>query len=91
MVYGDFKHLNRRAFADKVLCNKAFNIAKDPKHDGYQRALASMVYKFFDKKTPGKGIKNENTSKKKVSTTNYQKIEQKVYLKCRFSRHGIDK
>ena len=51
MAYRDFKDLNRRTFADKVLCDKAFNIAKDPKYDGYQRGLASMVYKFFDKKS----------------------------------------
>ena len=50
MAYRDFKDLNRRTFADKVLCDKAF-IAKDPKYDGYQRGLASMVYKFFDKKS----------------------------------------
>ena len=50
MAYGDFKDLNRRTAADKVLCDKAFNIAKDPKYDGYQRGLASMVYKLFDKK-----------------------------------------
>ena len=50
MAYRDFKDLNRRTFADKVLCDKAFNIAKDPKYDGYQHGLASMVYKFFDKK-----------------------------------------
>ena len=37
--------------ADKILRNKAFNIAKDPKYDGYQKGLASMVYKFFDKKS----------------------------------------
>ena len=49
MAYEDFKDLNRRTFADKVLHDKAFNIAKDPKYDGYQRGLASMVYKFFDK------------------------------------------
>ena len=58
MVYGDFKNLNRRTAADKVLRHKAFDIAKNPKHDGYQRGLASMVYKFFDKKTSGSGIKN---------------------------------
>ena len=40
MAYGDFKDLNRRTFADKVLCDKAFNIAKDPKYGGYQRGLA---------------------------------------------------
>ena len=44
MAYGDFKDLIRRTFADKVLRDKAFNIAKDPKDDGYQRGLASMVY-----------------------------------------------
>ena len=50
MTYGDLKDLNRRTFADNVLCDKAFNIAKDPKNDGYQCGLASKVYKFFDKK-----------------------------------------
>ena len=48
MAYGDFKDLARRTAADKVLRDKAFNIAKDPKYDGYQRRFASMVYKFFD-------------------------------------------
>ena len=50
MAYGDFKDLNRRISAGKVLRDKAFNIAKDPKYVGCQRGLASMVYKFFDKK-----------------------------------------
>ena len=50
MVYGDFKDLAKRTAADKVLRDKAFNIAKNPKYDGYQRGFASMVYKFFDKK-----------------------------------------
>ena len=58
MAYGDFKDLNRRAAADKVLCDKAFNIAKYPKYDEYQRGLVSMVYKFFNTKTSGSGIKN---------------------------------
>ena len=44
------KDLARRTAADKVLRDKAFNIAKDPKYDRYQRGLASMVYNFFDKK-----------------------------------------
>ena len=43
MAYGSFKDLNRRTFADKVLGDKAFNIAHDPKYDGYQRSLALMV------------------------------------------------
>ena len=49
MAYRDFKDLARRTAADKVLRDKAFNIAKDPKYSGYQGGLASMVYKFFDK------------------------------------------
>ena len=57
-VYGEFKDLAERTAVDKVLRNKAFNIAKDPKYDGYQRALASIVYKFYDKKTAGSGIKS---------------------------------
>ena len=58
MAYGDFKDLKRRTASDKVLRDKAFNIAKNPKYDGYQRGLASMVYKFFDKKSAGSGIAN---------------------------------
>ena len=47
MAYEDFKDLLRRAASDKVLRDKAFNIARNPKYDGYQRGLASMVCKFF--------------------------------------------
>ena len=50
MAYGDFKDLAIRTAVDKALRDKAFNIAKGPKYDGYQRGLASMVSKFFDKK-----------------------------------------
>ena len=50
MVYGDFKYLNRKTAANKVRLDKAFNIAKNPKYDGYQRGLASVVYKFLEKK-----------------------------------------
>ena len=59
MAYGDFKHLARRTASDKVLRDKAFNIAKSPKYGGYQRGLASMVYKFFDKKLKGGGFNIE--------------------------------
>ena len=51
MINGDFKGLPRRTTSDKILRDKAFNIAKNPKYDGYQCGLASMVYKFFDKKS----------------------------------------
>ena len=50
MAYEYFKDLPRRIASDKVVCNKAFNIAKNPKFDGYQRGLASIVYKAFNKK-----------------------------------------
>ena len=56
VAYRDFKDLNRRTFADKVLHDKAFNIDKDPKNDGYQRGLDSMVYKLFDKKSSGREV-----------------------------------
>ena len=50
-----------------MLRDKAFNIAKDQKYDRYQRGLASMIYKFFDKKTSGSGIKNENIFNKELA------------------------
>ena len=55
MAYGDFKDLAKRTASDKVLRDKAFNIAKKSRYDGYQRRLASMVFKFFDKNTAGSG------------------------------------
>ena len=56
MVYGDFKDLKRRTFSDKVLRDKVFNIAKNPKYNGYQRGLTSMVYKLFDKELKRSGV-----------------------------------
>ena len=65
MVYGDFKDLKRRTASDKILRNKVFNIAKNPKYDGYQRGLAYTVYKFFDKKCaslPDKSVKSSGVN-----------------------------
>ena len=65
MAYGKTKDLVKRTQSDKVLEGKAFQIASDPIYDGYQRGLASMVYKLFDKKSTslnkskGSGIVNE--------------------------------
>ena len=56
MAYGDFKDLARRIATNKVLRYKAFNIARSPKYDEYQKAIASMVYKIFDKKSAGRGV-----------------------------------
>ena len=59
MTYGKSKDLVKRTPSDNVLKDKALKIASDAKYDGYQRGLASMVYKFFDKKSKGSGIINE--------------------------------
>ena len=56
-AYSDSKDLTKRTTTDKISKNKAFDIAKDPKYDGYQRGLASMVYNFFDSKVSGSGAK----------------------------------
>ena len=63
MAYRDFKDSAKRTAADKVLRDKPFNIAKDPKYDGYQGGLTSIVYKFFDKKTAGSSIKSMQQNK----------------------------
>ena len=63
-AYADHKDLINRTEADKVLRDKAYDIASNPEYDGYQRGLASMVYKFFDKKLAGGGFKKlKNTTK----------------------------
>ena len=76
MAYGDSKDLTRRTAFDKILRDKTFILAKNPKYDGYQRGLASMVYKCLKTSDMvaqsetldmhntfvGSGIKNENTS-----------------------------
>ena len=59
-AYADSKDLAKRTQSDKSLRDKAFNIAKNSKYDGYQRGLPSMVYKFFDKKSLGSGVNKEN-------------------------------
>ena len=66
MAYGDFKDLNRRTFADKVLRDKAFNIAKDPKYNRYQGGLTS-----------GSSIKNENIHNKELAEELHKPITRK--------------
>ena len=57
MAYGDFKDLARRTASDKLLRDKAFNIAKNPKYNGYQIGLSAIVYICFDKKQLAKLIR----------------------------------
>ena len=70
MAYGDFKDLTRRTASDKILHGK--------KYDGYQRGLASMVYKFFDKKKKSdSGIKNEDMSDQQLAEELHKPIIRK--------------
>ena len=73
-AYFDSKDLTKRTAADKILINRAFNIAKDQKYDGYQRRLVSMVYKFFDKKSKGSGGKHVSI---KLTPQNQQLAEER--------------
>ena len=87
MAYVDFKDLAKRTAADKVLRDKAFDIAKDLKYDGYQTGLASMVYKFFDKKTPGSSIKSMPQNEK-LTIKKFKK--RKVYSTFKDNIWGAD-
>ena len=93
MFYSKSKDLSKRTQSDKVLRDKAFKIASDPKYNDCQRGLASIVYKFFDKKSSGSGIANE---------PNYQLADElhkpiirklkktKVYSSFRDNIWGVD-
>ena len=78
MTYGDFKDLNIKRAADKVLLDKAFNIAKSPKYDGYQRGLASMVYNSFDKKLQVELFENENSFNKELAEELHKPVIRKL-------------
>ena len=77
MAYANFKDLIRRTASDKKLHDKAFNIVKNPIYDGCKRGLASMVYKFFDKKTSCSSIKNENMSDQQLAEELHKPITKK--------------
>ena len=93
MAYGKSKDLVKKTQSGKVLKDKAFKIASDPKYDGYQRVLASMVYKFFDKKSKGSGITNE--SNYQLSNELHKPIikkfkKRKVYSSFKDNIWGVD-
>ena len=67
----------RRTASKKLLRDKAFNIAKPPKYDGYQRGLASMIYKFFDKKIAGGAVQNKNISNEQLAEELHKLIIRK--------------
>ena len=81
MAYGDFRDLKRRKQSAKVLKDKAFAIASNPKYDGYKRGLASMAYKIFDKKSKGAGIKNESEENQQLANDFHKPIIRKFKKK----------
>ena len=93
-AYSDSKDLMKRTVADKILKNKAFDIVKDPKYDGYQRGLASMVYKFFDKKSKGSGVKLMSQNKQLANELHkpiIRKFEKRrVYATFKDNIWGVD-
>ena len=93
-AYFDSKDLTKRTVADKILKNKAFDIAKDPKYDGYQRGLASMVYKFFDSKVSGSGAKltlqNEQLAEELHKPIIRKFEKRKVYSTFKDNIWGVD-
>ena len=81
----DFKDIARGTDSENVLRDKGFNIVKNPKYDGYQRGLASMVYNFFNKKSKGSGVNiplefNEQLAKELHKPIIKKFEERKVYF-----------
>ena len=93
-AYSDSKDLTKRTIADKNLKNRAFDIAKDPKYDGYQRGLASMVYKFFDSKVSGSSAKliqeNEQLANELHKSIIRKFEKRKVYSTFKDNIWGVD-
>ena len=101
-AYADHKDLINRTKADKVLRDKAYDIASNPEYDGYQRGLASMVYKFFDKKSTvnpsslehmGSGIARDSSSI--LADELHQPVikkfnKKKAYLQFKDNIWGVD-
>ena len=101
-AYAYNKDVINRTKADKVLRDKAYNIASNPEYDGYQKGLASMVYKFFDKKSIGRGIAGP-TAKPSSLERNSLKLadelhkpfikklnKRKLYLQFKYNIWGVD-
>ena len=95
MAYNKFKDLEKITQSDRILKNKAFKIAGNPKYNGYERGLASMVYKFFDKKLKGAGIKNEIKENQQLANELHKPIirkfkKRKVYSSFKDNIWDVD-
>ena len=101
MAYGKSKDLAKRTQSDKALKDKALSIASDPKYDGYQRGLVSMVYKFLNEKSSGSDV-GTSLANKSATEPNYQFANElhreiirkfkkrKVYSSFRDNIWGVD-
>ena len=95
MAYNKYKDLEKRTQSDRVLKNKAFKIASDPRYNGCERGLASMLYKFFDIKSKGAGISIELHSNEQLANELHKPIikkfkKRKVYSSYKDSICGVD-
>ena len=90
MAYGKSKDLAKTTQPDKVLWDKPFKIANDPKYDGYQRGLASMVCKLFDKKSSGSGKPNYQLANEIHEQIIRKFKRRKVYSSFRDNIWGVD-
>ena len=103
-AYADHKDLINRTKADKVLRDKAYDIASNPEYDGYQRGLASIIYKFFDKKSTaepssleriGSGFRKLKDSSSILANELHKPIiknfdKRKVYSQFKDNIWGVD-
>ena len=94
-AYADHKDLINRTEADKVLRDNTYDIASNPKYDGYQRGLASMVYKFFDKKSTGSAFNTAKSSSSILANELHKPIirkfnKRKVYSQFKDNIWGVD-
>ena len=98
-AYAKYKDVENRLISDQKLRNSAYDIASNPKYDGYQRGLASMVYIFFDSKIApldkktmsGKGIKNNKILAEELHKPVIKKFnKRKVYLQFKDNIWGVD-
>ena len=94
MTYGGFKDIKRRTASDKILKDKAFNIAKNPNYDEYQRGLASIVYNFFDKNSSGRSIvdnnNNNNNNNNKQNLRSAEELHKPIIKKFKKEKFILD-
>ena len=94
MAYNKYKDLKGKTQSDIVLRNKAFKIATNSKYDSYQRALARMLWKFFDKRSKkilsGSGIENQKLAHELHKPINKKFRRKKVYSSFKDNIWGVN-